>query len=171
MDAPAKTQGGASAAKRPFAGAHGSASLPAGTELEREMISLFEEWWVKDRAPWMHANKDGARDLFTIAFLAGRESQRKQPAMSPNDLKLSDRRGWRDRCAAGGKAAAEAAGVTAAPVRCSAWLGVAVICRRDVEKRTLWRVSARVAAEHQTVAYAQFLAAEVGRSEAKPTWS
>ena len=46
---------------------------------------------------------------------------------SPNDPKLSDRRGWRDRCTAGGKAAAEAAGVTAAPVRCSAWLGVAVI--------------------------------------------
>ena len=47
--------------------------------------------------------------------------------MTPNDLKLSDGRGWRDRCMAGGKAAAEAAGVTAAPVRCSAWLGVAVI--------------------------------------------
>ena len=46
---------------------------------------------------------------------------------TPNDLKLSDRRGWRDRCVVGGKAAAEAAGVTAAPVRCSAWLGVAVI--------------------------------------------
>ena len=45
---------------------------------------------------------------------------------TPNDLKLSDRRGWRDRCVAGGKAAAEAAGVTAAPVRCSAWLGVAL---------------------------------------------
>ena len=43
---------------------------------------------------------------------------------SPNDLKLSDRRGWRDRCVADGKAAAEAAGVTAAPVRCSAWLAV-----------------------------------------------
>ena len=45
---------------------------------------------------------------------------------TPNDLKLSDRRGWRDRCVAGGKAAAEAAGVTAAPVRCSARLGVSV---------------------------------------------
>ena len=43
---------------------------------------------------------------------------------APNDPKLSDRRGWRDRCVVGGKAAAEAAGVTAAPVRCSAWLGV-----------------------------------------------
>ena len=43
--------------------------------------------------------------------------------MTPNDLKLSDRRGWRDRCTVGGKAVAEAAGVTAAPVRCSAWLG------------------------------------------------
>ena len=42
---------------------------------------------------------------------------------TPNDPKLSDGRGWRDRCVAGGKAAAEAAGVTAAPVRCSAWLG------------------------------------------------
>ena len=47
---------------------------------------------------------------------------------TPNDPKLSDGRGWRDRCVVGGKAAAEAAGVTAAPVRCSAWLGVAVIC-------------------------------------------
>ena len=36
---------------------------------------------------------------------------------TPNDPKLSDGRGWRDRCTAGGKAAAEAAGVTAAPVR------------------------------------------------------
>ena len=46
------------------------------------------------------------------------------PVKSPNDPKLSDRRGWRDRCVAGGKAAVEAAGVTAAPVRCSAWLAV-----------------------------------------------
>ena len=45
----------------------------------------------------------------------------------PNDPKLSDRRGWRDRCAAGERRRQEAAGVTAAPVRCSAWLGVAVI--------------------------------------------
>ena len=44
---------------------------------------------------------------------------------TPNDPKLSDRRGWRDRCAAGGKAAAEARAVTAGAVRCSAWLGVA----------------------------------------------
>ena len=55
--------------------------------------------------------------------------------VSPNDRKLSDRRGWRDRCAVGGKAAAEAAGVTAAPVRCSAWLGVAV----KVETPANWR--------------------------------
>ena len=48
-----------------------------------------------------------------------------------NDLKLSEPRGWRDRCAAGGEGGGpEAAGVTAARVRCSAWLGVAavVIC-------------------------------------------
>ena len=45
-----------------------------------------------------------------------------------NDLKLSEPRGWRDRCAAGGEGGRpEAAGVTAARVRCSAWLGVAVI--------------------------------------------
>ena len=42
----------------------------------------------------------------------------------PNDPKLSDGRGWRGPCMAGGKVAAEAGAVTAAPVRCSAWLGV-----------------------------------------------
>ena len=41
-----------------------------------------------------------------------------------NDLKLSDGRGWRDRCVVGERRRQEAAGVTAAPVRCSAWLGV-----------------------------------------------
>ena len=46
---------------------------------------------------------------------------------TPNDPKLSDGRGWRGPCMAGGKAAAEAASVTAGAVRCSAWLGVAVI--------------------------------------------
>lgn len=65
--------------------APGSASLPAGTELERQMTALFEEWWVKDRQPWMYVNKDEARFLFAMAFLAGRESQRKQPAVTPND--------------------------------------------------------------------------------------
>ena len=44
----------------------------------------------------------------------------------PNDLKLSEPRGWRDRCVAGERRRQEAAGVTAARVRCSAWLGVAV---------------------------------------------
>ena len=43
----------------------------------------------------------------------------------PNDPKLSDGGGWRGPCMAGGKAAAEARAVTAMPVRCSAWLGVA----------------------------------------------
>ena len=43
--------------------------------------------------------------------------------MTPNDPKLSDGRGWRDRCVAGERRRQEAAGVTAAPVRCSAWLG------------------------------------------------
>ena len=47
-------------------------------------------------------------------------------AATPNDPKLSDGRGWRDRCAAGERRRQEAAGVTAAPVRCSAWLGVDV---------------------------------------------
>ena len=50
-------------------------------------------------------------------------------ARTPNDPKLSDRRGWRDRCAAGERRRQEAAGVTAAPVRCSAWLG-------DFERRS-----------------------------------
>ena len=41
--------------------------------------------------------------------------------MSPNDRKLSDGGGWRDGCAGEGGGAAS---VTAAAVRCSAWLGV-----------------------------------------------
>ena len=48
-------------------------------------------------------------------------------AKSPNDPKLSDRRSGRGTCMAGGKAAVEAGAVTAEPVRCSAWLGVAGI--------------------------------------------
>jgi hypothetical protein len=51
------------------------------------------------------------------------DRKEKRGLAAANDPKLSDRRGWRDRCVVGGKAAAEAAGVTAAPVRCSAWLG------------------------------------------------
>jgi hypothetical protein len=47
--------------------------------------------------------------------------------MTANDPKLSDGGGWRAGCTVGGKAAAEAASVTAGAVRCSAWLGVAVI--------------------------------------------
>ena len=42
----------------------------------------------------------------------------------PNDPKLSDGRGGHDACMVGGKAAAEAGGMTNPPVRCSAWLGV-----------------------------------------------
>ena len=45
----------------------------------------------------------------------------------PNDPKLSDRRGWRGPCVAGERRRQEAGAVTAAPVRCSAWLGVAVL--------------------------------------------
>ena len=56
--------------------------------------------------------------------------------MTPNDLKLSEPRGWRDRCVAGERRRQEAAGVTAARVRCSAWLGVAavVICASGLVK-------------------------------------
>ena len=56
----------------------------------------------------------------------------KQRGVTPNDPKLSDGRGWRDRCAVGERRRQEAAGVTAAPVRCSAWLGVAVIAESVV---------------------------------------
>ena len=45
----------------------------------------------------------------------------------PNDLKLSDRRGWRGPCAVGERRRQEAGAVTAAPVRCSAWLGDLVL--------------------------------------------
>ena len=46
---------------------------------------------------------------------------------TPNDLKLSDSGVRRGTCMVGGKAAAEAGAVTHGAVRCSAWLGVAVI--------------------------------------------
>ena len=53
---------------------------------------------------------------------------------TPNDPKLSDGRGWRDRCVVGERRRQEAAGVTAAPVRCSAWLGDGLfsisVCRK-----------------------------------------
>ena len=41
---------------------------------------------------------------------------------TPNDPKLSDGRGWRGPGGGGERRRLEAAGVTAAPVRCSAWL-------------------------------------------------
>ena len=47
--------------------------------------------------------------------------------MTPNDLKLSDSGVRRGTCTVGGKAAVEAGAVTHGAVRCSAWLGVAVI--------------------------------------------
>ena len=46
---------------------------------------------------------------------------------SANDPKLSDRGVRRGTCMVGGKAVAEAGAVTHGAVRCSAWLGVAVI--------------------------------------------
>ena len=48
-------------------------------------------------------------------------------AAMPNDPKLSDRGVRRGTCMAGGKAAVEAGAVTHGAVRCSAWLGVAVV--------------------------------------------
>jgi hypothetical protein len=50
---------------------------------------------------------------------------------APNDPKLSDGGGWRAGCTAGGKAAVEAASVTAGAVRCSAWLGASLEWKTD----------------------------------------
>ncbi len=47
--------------------------------------------------------------------------------MTPNDPKLSDSGVRRGTCMVGGKAAAEAGAVTHGAVRCSAWLGVALL--------------------------------------------
>jgi hypothetical protein len=65
-------------------------------------------------------------------------------ARTPNDPKLSDGRLGRDACAVGGKAAAEAGGVTETPVRCSAWLGVAVIELNVWNKGRPERVTPRI---------------------------
>ena len=63
----------------------------------------------------------GVVGWLVIAFFHGRDAE------SPNDPKLSDRGVRRGTCTVGGKAAAEAGAVTHGAVRCSAWLGVAVI--------------------------------------------
>ena len=53
---------------------------------------------------------------------------------TPNDPKLSDGGGWRDGCAGEGGGAAS---VTAAAVRCSAWLGdVGIANKRGMGKTT-----------------------------------
>ena len=65
--------------------------------------------------------------FFMVGFLIGWFQRR--AIETANDPKLSDGGGWRGPCMAGGKAAAEARAVTAVAVRCSAWLGVAVIGR------------------------------------------
>ena len=63
---------------------------------------------------------------------------------TPNALKLSEPRGWRDRCAVGGEGGGpEAAGVTAARVRCSAWFGVGVRNTTDPPHDALSNFSAR----------------------------
>ena len=49
--------------------------------------------------------------------------------MMPNDPKLSDGRGWRGPCMAGGKAAVEAGAVRPGAVRCSAWLGDGIVAK------------------------------------------
>jgi len=61
--------------------------------------------------------------LFCLAFAHGMR------VATPNDPKLSDRRSWRALCAVGVAllVCTEAQGMTAEPVRCSAWLGVADI--------------------------------------------
>ena len=64
----------------------------------------------------------------------------KDNELGPNDPKLSDGRGWRGPCMAGGKAAAEARAVTATPVRCSAWLGVRSDWRQPRRVRAKWRM-------------------------------
>lgn len=43
------------------------------------MDSLFEEWWVNDHSPWMHATKTEARFIFVLGFLGGRHSMRVKP--------------------------------------------------------------------------------------------
>ena len=70
---------------------------------------------------------NGRRHEWSIAFGLRLVKNAESASESPNDPKLSDGRGWRDRFAVGERRRQEAAGVTAAPVRCSAWLGVAVM--------------------------------------------
>ena len=70
-----------------------------------------------------------------------------------NDPKLSEPRGWRGPCVAGGEGGGpEAGAVTAARVRCSAWLGVGVRSRTNPKHDALPNFSARSAAPKACVA-------------------
>ena len=60
--------------------------------------------------------------------------------MLPNDPKLSDSRSWRAGCMVGETWRREAASVTAERVRCSAWLGVAVLRKVLTEVISEFRV-------------------------------
>ena len=56
---------------------------------------------------------------------------------TPNDLKLSHGPRWRGPCMVGGEGGGpEAGAVTARPVGCSAWLGVAVIAKKIARRVT-----------------------------------
>ena len=73
--------------------------------------------------PMMHCKACGKNRAWDVE-----NSGHGETVATPNDLKLSDGGGWRAGCTVGGKAAAEAASVTAGAVRCSAWLGDVRVC-------------------------------------------
>ena len=98
-------------------------------------------------AVYVWAIDRGAKEMCRFLRQAGDEVHGRREATA-NDPKLSDRGVRRGTCTVGGKAAVEAGAVTHGVVRCSAWLGVAVIwvllspgqrpCRHNSRDRT-WR--------------------------------
>ena len=82
----------------------------------RAATKLYTETWI---VPLLDAIESGDLSLVHEYY----EFEPGHDMKAPNDPKLSDGRAWRDRCAAAERRGQEAAGVTRAPVRCSAWLG------------------------------------------------
>ena len=109
--------------------AHGCTNGRAGTvsqglsvriyTLEGEMEAVPGDWIIRGVKGELYPCKP---DIFAATYEAVEEHE---TVATPNDPKLSDGGGWRTCCAVG---LLGAACVTAVAVRCSAWLGVAVIC-------------------------------------------
>jgi len=93
----------------------------------RRLAVLAAEMRRYGQKEWRDANTPASGSLNISSLLHALDQLAVARDKAANDLKLSDSGVRRGTCMVGGKAAAEAGAVTHGAVRCSAWLGVAVI--------------------------------------------